>query len=190
MGMSIFADRPVRALLVIDVQRGVVGGDYGFGSVHNRDGVVANIRTLVDGARSKGIPVIWVQHNDPEMPIGSEYWRLAPELSPLPDEPIVHKRFRNSFEATDLEALLAEQQVGSLIICGAETNNCVRHTLHSALDRGYDVTLVADAHSAWDGAGELGPIPARAIIDEQNRSCTDYQLPGRRCDLTTTAEAF
>jgi hypothetical protein len=77
-----------------------------------------------------------------------------------------------------------------VIVCGAETNYCVRHTIHSALDRRYDVTLVGDAHTGLDGSWEGRDVPAQVIIDEQNRSCTDYDLPGRRCDLTVAAAAF
>ncbi len=182
--MSMFADRPDRALLVIDVQQGVVHDAY------RRDEVVARIAALVASARSGGVPVVWVQHNEPEMAIGSEFWQLVPGLEPAADEPRIDKQYRSSFEGTDLEAVLERLGAGSLVICGAQTNNCVRHTVHAALDRGYDVTLVEDAHTTSDSDWESGPILASFTIDEQNRSCLDYDMPGRRCDLTTAAEAF
>lgn len=178
--MSTFANRDATVLLVIDVQNGVIGWAF------ERDRVVANVKSLVEGARATSIPIVWVQHNESEMPIGSEYWQIVPELVPAEGEPRVDKQFRSSFEATTLDEVLADLDAARLIICGAETNFCIRHTLHSALERGYDVTLVADAHTAVDS----DEVPAVAIIEEQNRSCADYQLPGRRCDLTTTAEAF
>jgi nicotinamidase-related amidase len=182
--MTAFPDRPNRALLVIDVQNDVVGQAY------ERDRVVANIRTLVADARAAAVPVVWVQHTEPQMPVGSDGWQVVPELAPDAGEPRVDKRFRSSFEGTQLEDVLAGLGVGSIVMCGAETNFCIRHTLHSALERGYDVTLVADAHTALDSDWEDPPVPAAHIIEEQNRSCRDYDLPGRHCDLTTTAAAF
>lgn len=182
--MSTFSDRPNRALIVIDVQQGVVHDAY------FRDEVVSRIAALVSAARSEGVPVVWVQHHEPDMPIGSEYWQLVPGLEPAADEARIDKEYRSSFEGTELDAVLERLGAGSLVICGAQTNNCVRHTLHAALERGYDVTLVEDAHTTSDSDWESGPIRASFTIDEQNRSCLDYDLPGRRCDLTTAAEAF
>jgi nicotinamidase-related amidase len=182
--MTTLADRPEQALLVIDVQKGVVHDAV------DRDGVVERIGSLVDRARAGGVPVVWVQHREPEMPIGSEYWELWPGLSIADGEPRVDKEYRNSFEGTDLEDVLAGLRVGHVVICGAQTNNCIRHTLHGALDRGYDVTLVEDAHTTSDARWDSGVIPAQSMIDEQNMSSHQYDLPGRRCTLVTAAEAF
>ena len=182
--MTTLSNRTQRALLVIDVQKDVVSDAY------QRDAIVRTIAVLVDSAREAGVAVIWVQHNDPGMPIGSDEWQLVPELEPRVDEARLDKQYRSSFEATDLDDVLAGLDVGSLVICGAQTNNCIRHTLHAALERGYDVTLVEDAHTTSDSDWDSGTILASFTIDEQNRSCLDYDLPGRRCSLTTTAEAF
>ena len=66
--MTTLTDRPNTALLVIDVQQGVVTG------AHQRDAVVANIGALVDRARAAGTPVVWVAHSDGEMAQGSDDW--------------------------------------------------------------------------------------------------------------------
>jgi len=182
--MTTFTDRPNRALLVIDVQVDVVQDAY------RREEVIANVATLVDKARATRMPVIWIQHNDEGMPINSDAWQLVPELTPQPGEPHIDKQFRSSFVDTNLEATLADLGIGSLVICGAQTNNCVRHTVHSALDFGYDVTLVEDAHTTSDFQWDSGLISAARIIDEQNASSLNYALPGRTCTLATTEETF
>lgn len=182
--MSKFAGRKGAALLVIDVQNGVVEDAW------HRDEVVGNINALVEKARLGNTKVIWIQHSEAEMPIGSEYWKIVPELKPLESEPKVQKHFRSSFEETNLDALLEDFGVGHLYISGAKTNNCVRHTIHAALERGYDVTLIADAHTTSDGRWGSGVLHASAIIDDQNRSCHNYSLPGRKCDQITTAEVI
>ena len=72
--MSTFTDRPNTALLVIDVQNGVVG------EAHDRDAVVGNVATLVEKARAGDTPVVWVQHSGDDLPQGSEPWQYVPEL--------------------------------------------------------------------------------------------------------------
>jgi nicotinamidase-related amidase len=182
--MTTLTNRPNKALVVIDVQNGVVWDAY------DRERIVANIAKLVTDARAHNVPVVWVQHSDEEMPIGSAYWQLVPELIPAEGEARVEKLYRNSFEATNLEEALAHLGVGELIVCGSQTNNCVRHTIHGALDRGYDVKLVEDAHTTSDFEWEHGVITALSIIDEQNANCLKFGLPGRSCDLVSTSEAF
>lgn len=178
--MTTLAERGGIALVVIDVQNAVVA------QAHRRDQVVGVIRGLVDRARSGAVPVIWVRHEDPEMEVGTWGWQLVAELVPDPGEPIIAKRYRSSFEETELDRTLAGLAVGHLILCGAQTEYCVRHTLHAALERGYDVTLVGDGHTTWDADWVGTAVPAAAVIASLNLSCWDYQLPGRRC---TTAPA-
>ena len=176
--------RPNSALLVIDVQNQVVDGAF------NKDAVIANIDEAVKKARAAGVPVVWVQHSDDWMPIGSHDWQIVSELIPLESEAKVGKLYRNSFEATNLEEVLAGLNVGHVYACGAQTNNCVRHTGHGALDRGYDVTLIEDAHTTTDYTFEGQPVSAEVLIDDLNASFTQYELPGRSANVVTTAEAF
>lgn len=180
--MSKFTERTGKALLVIDVQNDVVGDAW------RRGEVIENINRLVEIARDTGTPVIWVQHSDDYMEIGSEGWQIVPELEPMSDEPLIRKKFRSSFEETVLDETLAKLGVGHLVISGAQTDNCVRHTSHAALERGYDVTLVEDAHTTSDGPWDSGPLLASVIVDEMNRSFQGYELPGRSTAIVSTAE--
>jgi len=182
--MSLFDDRAGRALLVIDVQADVVA------DAHQRDAVVANINALVRNARAADVPVVWVQHNDAGMTIDSPEWQLVSELEPRAGEALVNKQYRSSFESTELESVLADVGAAELIVCGAQTNNCIRHTIHAALERGYDVTLVEDAHTTSDFEWDNGIVTAASIIDEQNASLLKYELPGRSCTIVPTADAF
>ena len=165
--------RTKSALLVIDVQVGVVAEAY------RRHEVVATISDAVEKARAAEVQVIWVQHSEDEMPIGSPQWEITPELVPLEGEQIIRKTFRSSFVETDLSDVLAAGDIGHLVICGAETNNCVRHTCHSALELGYDITLIEDGHTTtgfeWNGY----VVDAARVVDEQNINFMDYRLPGR-----------
>jgi nicotinamidase-related amidase len=181
--MSTLPDRDKSALLVIDVQNGVAEGAF------HRDEVITNIARVVDRARSTGIPVVWVQHSDEEMPIDSAEWQIVNELAPRDGEPRVRKEFRSSFEATNLETVLGDLGAGRLIVCGMQTNNCIRHTAHAALERGYDVTLISDAHTTtgyeWNGH----EVSAEMLVDETNDNFTSYSLPGRSATVTPTASA-
>jgi nicotinamidase-related amidase len=180
--MSAFPDRNAVALLVIDVQVNVVKEAF------DRAAVIAHINSLVDAARKKHFPVIWVQHSDEGMQIDSAGWQLAPELHPADDEVIIFKKYRSSFEETDLEQALEKLGVGHLVITGAESNNCVRFTSHAALDRGYDITLVSDAHTTSDYTWTYGSVSAEEVIKEQNGSFAFYDLPGRSANVKSTAE--
>jgi len=179
--MTTLKDRPSTALLVIDVQNGVVA------NAHDRDGVVANINTLVNKARSEDVPVIWVQHNSEEFPVDSEQWQYVPELQRGDAEPVVHKRYGDSFEDTNLEDLLAERGVGRLVVTGAQTDACIRSTLHGGLTRGYDVTLVSDAHTTEDLSEYGAPTPDK-VIAHTNLYWEYQDAPGRRGGVVPTAD--
>jgi len=178
--MTTLPDRPNTALIVIDVQNGVVDGS------HNRDDVVANINTLVDKARSEDVPVVWVQHSDDDLPRDTDKWQYVPELVRRDSEPLVHKSYGDSFEDTDLEGLLAERGVGRLVVTGAQTDACIRSTLHGALVRGYDVTLVGDAHTTED-LSEWGAPPPTLVIAHTNLYWANHRAPGRTAGTVATA---
>jgi nicotinamidase-related amidase len=173
------SDRPHTALLVIDVQNDVVA------NAHNRDGVIANIADLVGKARAEGTPVIWVQHSGDHMPRDSHGWQYVPELTREESEPLIHKHYGDSFEDTDLEAVLAERKVGRLVVTGAETDACIRSTLHGAIVRGYDATLVEDAHTTNDQTEWGAPAPDQ-VIAHTNLYWRFQNAPGRRGGTVAT----
>ncbi len=177
--MTTLTDRPNTALLVVDVQNDVVSG------AHNRDAVVANIAALVGRARSEHVPVVWVQHTDEGLPEGSEGWRYVPELEIADSEPVVHKHYGDSFEETDLEGVLAARRVGRLIVTGAQTDACIRSTLHGAIVRGYDATLVEDAHTTEDLSPYGAPTPEK-VIDHTNLYWRYHTAPGRTAGTVST----
>ncbi len=179
--MTTLPDRPNTALLVIDVQNGVVA------SAHDRDKVIANINTLLDRARAQDVPVVWVQHSDGDMPEGSQEWQYVAELVRDDSEPLVHKKYGDSFEATDLEERLAERGVGRLVVAGAQTDACIRSTLHGAFVWGYDVTLVADAHTTEDLSAFGAPAPDM-VIAHTNLYWKNQDAPGRTAGTVRTDE--
>jgi nicotinamidase-related amidase len=179
--MTTLTDRPSTAVLVIDVQNGVVE------QAHARDAVVANIATLVDKARAADVDVVWVQHHSENLARDTEQWQYVPELAQRADEPVVHKAYGDSFEETDLESVLAERGVGRLLVAGAQTDECVRSTLHGAITRGYDATLVSDAHTTED-LSEYGAPPPDQVIAHTNLYWENHTAPGRTAGVVTTAD--
>jgi nicotinamidase-related amidase len=179
--MTTLRNRPNTALLVIDVQTGVVAGNY------ERDSVVSNIAALVDRARQDGVPVVWVQHNDDNLERGSDAWQIVSELKPDDAEPLVEKSYGDSFEDTKLESVLSDLGVGSLVVCGAQTDMCIRSTLHGALARGYDATLVKDAHTTEDLTSEGAP-PPQDVIAHTNLYWSWQAAPGRTAGTVETKE--
>ena len=164
-------DQPV--LLVVDLQVGVVA------NIWEGDRVVANAARSVATARAAGVPVIWVQHADDELVHGSPEWQLAAGLEPADGEPILHKHFNSSWEQTTLHELLGELGVTHVVLAGAATNWCIRATAYGALERGYDLTLVKDAHSTEPLEFADGRVvPAAHIIDDLNITARWVSYPG------------
>lgn len=180
--MTTLTDRSKTALLVIDVQRDVVG------NAHEVDRVVANIASLVDKARAEDVPVVWVQHADDSMPPNTDGWEIVDELVPATDEPIVAKSYGDSFEATDLESVLGDRHVGRIVVTGAQTDACIRSTLHGALARGYDTTLVADAHTTEDMREWGSPLSPEQAIAYTNMYWGFSNAPDRTCATVETKD--
>ena len=179
--MSTLKGRPNTALLVIDVQNSVVEG------AHQRDTVVGNIGRLVEKARREQVPVVWVQHSDENLTRGSDRWRIVPELDPREAEPLVEKNYGDSFENTNLESVLSGLRVGRLVVVGAQTDACVRSTLHGAFTRGYDATLVSDAHTTEDQSSWGAPPPDK-VIAHTNLYWTYQTAPGRTAGTVATKD--
>ncbi len=177
--MTTLENRPKTALLVVDVQNGVVEG------APRRDDVVANIRSLVEKARQEHVPVVWVQHTDKGLVRGSDEWRIVPELTPDETESLVEKSYGDSFEDTTLETVLSGLGVGRLVVVGAQTDACIRSTLHGAFARGYDATLVGDAHTTEDTT-EWGAPPPEAVIAHTNLYWKYQTAPGRTAGTVDT----
>lgn len=170
-------------LLVVDVQVGVMGDAW------DAARIIGNVSVAVARAREEHVPVIWVQHSNHELPYGSAQWQWVPPLAPADDEIRVHKRFNSSFEETTLEAELAKLGATHVVLAGAATNWCIRATAYGALDRGYDVTLVKDAHTT--GTMELDDgttLDAAHVVTELNIAMKWLEYPGRVNRTAAAAE--
>jgi nicotinamidase-related amidase len=179
--MTTLENRPNTALLVVDVQNGVVEGTY------ERDAVVANVGSLVEQARRGRVPVVWVQQSDDRLARGSDDWRIVPELTPGDAEPLVEKNYADAFEDTTLETVLSDLGVGRLVVAGAQTDECIRSTLHGAFVRGYDATLVSDAHTTEDQTAWGAPPPDK-VIAHTNLYWTNHTAPGRTAGTVETKD--
>lgn len=170
-------------LLVVDVQAGVMAGCW------DAPRIIANVARAVERARDEQAPVIWVQHGDEDLPQGSPQWQWVPELAPVPEERQIHKRFNSAFEETELEATLAEVGATRVVLAGAATNWCIRATAYGALDRGYDLTLLKDAHTTEDMEFDDGTTVAAAdIVRDLNVAMTWLSYPGRQNAATAVDE--
>jgi nicotinamidase-related amidase len=179
--MTTLRDRPNTALLVVDMQNGAVA------RAANLDSVVANIQALVDRARDASVPVVWVQHNDQHLVHGTEPWRLVSALRPSGGDRLIEKSYGDAFEDTELEHVLSDLAVGRLIVVGAQTDACVRSTLHGAFARGYDATLVSDAHTTEDHT-EWGAPPPEQVIAHTNLYWEYQTAPGRTAGTIETKD--
>jgi len=174
-------------LLVIDVQNAVVADGY------DREGVLERIAQTIDKARAQHVPVIYIQHVEDiegsDMQRGSEGWQIHDRVKPLEGEVVIGKEYPDSFADTDLAETLEDLDINHLVICGAQTDFCVRTTTMGALNRGYDVTLVTDAHTTGDLVlDEDTTIPAKQTIQHFNATTPWIGFPGRTINAITAAE--
>ena len=179
--MTTLANRLNTALLVIDVQNGVVKGAY------ERNLVVANVSSLIEKARLERVPVVWVQHSSEQLPRGSNDWQIVAELTRNDAEPLIEKLYGDAFENTNLETVLSRFGIGRLIVVGAETDACIRSTLHGAFVRGYDATLVSDAHTTGDHTAWGAPPPDQ-VIAHTNLYWRYQTAPGRTAGTVKTKD--
>jgi nicotinamidase-related amidase len=184
---NMFSEQPARtksALLVVDAQVGVLS------SIWESKRVIGNLETLVGKARSAGVPVIWVQHSDDdEMKYGSQGWKLAPNFVPSAKEIVIHKKYNSSFASTDLDQRLQALGVSRIVLAGALTNWCLRSTAYAAVDRGYNLALVSDAHSTQPLQLPDGKtIPAESIVADLNAVFEWVSVPNVRTEVSRTAD--
>lgn len=168
------------ALLVIDMQIGVMA------ECEDTDRAIDRVARTVVRGREQRVPIFWVQHADHNLVEGHAEWALVPPLKAAAGERHIHKRFNSCFEQTDLEAQLAELSVTRLVLAGAATNWCIRATAYAALERGYDLTLVSDAHTTGTMTLDTGErIDAATVIHDLNTAMTWLRYPGRRNEVAT-----
>lgn len=170
-------------LLVVDVQVGVMEGAW------DAPRVVAKVARAVERARAAGVPVVWVQHEGERLVRDSPPWRWVPELVPGEGEVLIHKRFHSAFERTALEQELARLGASHLVLAGAASNWCIRAAAYAALERGYDLTLVADAHTTGPTVRADGRvIAAEDVVEELNAVLCWLSYPGRRIAVVAAEE--
>jgi nicotinamidase-related amidase len=181
--MAVIREGNQAVLIVVDVQVSVMRNAW------EAPRVIRNIAQVVDKARRLDVPVIWVQHADDDLVSGSPDWQWVPELSPGEGEKLVLKRYNSAFEETALEEDLAELGATHIVLTGAASNWCIRATAYGALDRGYDLTLITDAHTTETMELEDGTsIKAEDIIRELNLAITWLRYPGRKNGTASAKE--
>jgi nicotinamidase-related amidase len=150
-------------LVLIDCQNTYTQG------VMELDGVQAALdeaAALLDRARSAGIPVIHIQHDDGPgslYDIAGESGAIAGQVAPRGGEPVIVKNFPNSFVQTDLENELKAVGATNLILAGFMTHMCVNSTARGAFNLGFAPTVVAAATATRSLPGPAGPVSAAAL---------------------------
>ncbi|MFF2091838.1 cysteine hydrolase family protein [Paenibacillus sp. NPDC058174] len=154
------------ALLVIDAQNDMLAEGN---AVYNARSVLDHMKQLLADARKSGTSIYYIQHNEPPesgpLVRGTQPWQIHSELTPENDDALIHKTMPNAFDGTDLHEHLQQLGIQQLVLAGMQSEYCVEATCRGAVELGYTVTLVKDAHSTWDSGGNT----ASAIIDRCNK---------------------
>jgi len=154
------------AVIVIDLQLGMIDGSV-IPAFHDAEGMINRAQSVLAWARTKGLPVIFVQHTgEPGDVLAPDRpgWAIPEAISPLPSEPVLHKTVSDAFAETDLAGRLEALGTDRVILLGAQTDQCVNATFQGAATRGLEITVVGDTHSTWGWNGET----AEQIIERYN----------------------
>src|ERR1035437_439998 len=150
--MSLTALDPKTALIVVDLQQGIIGSPF----IHPIADVITQTVSLIDAFRRRHLPVVLVNvagrapgrtEQGPRSSISfSEGWTdLLPELDQQPSDIVVTKRSWGAFATTDLERQLKERGVSQVVVTGVATSGGVEATARQAYEQGFNVTLALDA---------------------------------------------
>jgi nicotinamidase-related amidase len=150
--MAVTTLDPVTALIVIDLQKGIVA----LPTAQPVAAIVAQTRTLLDAFRARRLPVVLVNvsagpSGRTELPrfdtsaLPADWIDLVPELDQRPDDILVTKRSWGAFVLTDLEQQLKARGVTQIVVTGVATSIGVEATARQAYELGFNVTLASDA---------------------------------------------
>lgn len=177
--MTRAAGASATVVLAIDLQVGVLEGCFDAG------GVVARAGSLVERARREGVPVVWVYHEEAEMPCGSPAWQLAPGLASRSGEAVVRKTCCDAFAGTSLRMVLDGLGANRLVLAGAQSDYCILATAQRAAIEGYAIVLVSDAHTTGDAAFGGVAVSGKQVVAHTNRSFGGLGRPGVAAILAT-----
>lgn len=139
----------MEALLIIDMQI----GSFRLSKRYDEMGVVKRINKIADIFRKNKMPVIFVQHDGTKenyLYSGSEDWKILPELYQDKNDLYVEKEANDSFYRTNLSRLLEDYKIDHLYVTGCATDFCVNATVHSALVKDFNLTIIEDCHTTTD----------------------------------------
>lgn len=175
-------------LLVIDVQRAIDDPSWAADGPRNNPGAEANIAALLAAWRQRGLPLFHVKH-DSTFPIstyrpGQPGNDFKPEAAPLPGETIVVKHTNSAFIGTELDRLLRQTRLSTLVMCGVITNNSVEATVRMAGNLGFETYLVEDACFTFARKDYRGRLRTAEEVHDMSLANMDNQY----CTVTNTGE--
>jgi nicotinamidase-related amidase len=173
------------ALLVVDVQESFRHRPYWRDS--DVPSFVQCLRSLIDGAQSRKIPVVQIFHVEDSGPFSPDSGYVVPlqDVSFTPDA-VFRKRSHSALVGSGLDVWLTQHGIGRVIVCGIRTEQCCETTTRHASDLGYQVDYVTDATLTFPMTDRYG----REWMPEQIKSRTELVLDGRFARIATIEEAL
>jgi len=141
---------PSEALLIVDAQVNMFDEEF---SIYKADSMIKVLSSLIEKARAKAVPVIYLRNNGGEGEpdeMGTPGWEIHLAIMPAAEEIVIDKQGPDAFENTKLKGHLEELGIKQLVIAGMQTEMCVEATTRRAVELGFDVNLVEDGHSTFD----------------------------------------
>ena len=133
----------IKALLVLDPQNDFFGDDNP--NLSAFQATIPIINAAIAIFQEKHCPIIFIQHTSKRKPAGSENWKIHPQFNYHSDDICLNKTHYSAFWQTNLETILKEKHVNSVIVCGYMSEFCVLSTLRAAMERGFDAAILEDS---------------------------------------------
>lgn len=175
----------MKTLLIIDMQNAWLAKPGA--PCFNSDAVTGWINLAASRVRAEGGQVVFIQHADDEAPVGSHAWQVIPALQTGAGDARIGKDACDAFGGTALAAHLQDSATDTVYICGFATEFCVDTAVRAAASRGFDVIVLADAHTTSDRPH----LSAEAIVEHHTWIWSNMSCPaGGSLTVMTTAQAF
>ncbi len=179
--MALTTFDPMTALLVVDLQKGILGSPF----IPSVSAIVERAHALVDTFHKLNLPVVLInvaggapgrteQPRRHDGPFPEDFTDFVLELDQQPGDIVVTKRTWGAFASTDLEHQLKGQGVTQVVIAGVATGTGVESTARQAYEAGFNVTLAVDA--MMDTRPEAHDYSLRHVFPRLGETGTTQQI--------------
>ncbi len=175
--------------MLIDIQKGLDEHNF-YGGNRNNLQAEENAAKILMHWRKEGGPIFHVRHSslNPRSPLHASKpgFDIKAAVKPLENEPLFTKNVNSAFIGTDLEKVLRDNGINTIVVVGLTTNHCISTSVRMAANLGFETVLVSDACAAFDQIGINGELFDAELVHQT----TLASLKDEFAQIVSTARLF